>query len=668
METIAENQTVPLDMALLQKLMQGKQFDHALFYLHGVIEQHPQHADAHYFAAACERYLQRFDQASFHLAQVRAIDPNHSRALQEQGHLFRDRGQLDQAMAFYQQATRQNPSLIACWQSQLAILQQRGDALRAAGVEEQVRYLSALPKPLLAVSDLIAQGKLLKAEQLVRQFLQQVPHHVEAMRLLADVGVKLGILDDAEFLLEAAVKLAPEHLALRVDYLQALRKRQKFQVAMQQATWLLEQRPDNPQFQSLYAIEAMQTGDYDTAVAYLDKVLAKLPGEPTTLTTKGHALKTAGKQDQAISSYRAALATDPRHGEAWYSLSNLKTYTFADDEIDKMHRLEEEGALTPNDRVHLSFALGKAYEDRREFETSFEYYSRGNRIKKIQSRYDADSMTLEMQAQKEVVTAEFVKTLQGSGCDAPDPIFILGMPRAGSTLLEQILSSHSQVDGTLELPNVLALAQRLRRGKRISGVSHYPQVMQTLTAEDYRAFGEAYIEDTRIHRQQAPFFIDKMPNNFRHVGLIKAMLPNAKIIDARRAAPACCFGGFKQLFAEGQEFSYDLADIGQYYRDYVDLMDHWQAVFPEQILLVEYESVVADLEAQVRRLLEFCGLPFEEACLNFHQTERAVRTASSEQVRQPLYRSGLDQWRHYAPWLEPLKAALGEKFAHQFNE
>lgn len=667
METETENQTAALDMVLLQKLMQGKQFEQALFYLQGVIEEHPQLADAYYFAAACERYLQRFDAASQHLAQVRAIDPGHSRALQEQGHLFRDRGQFDQAMAFYQQATRQNPSLLACWQAQLAILQQRGDTVRAAGVEEQVRYLASLPKPLLAVSDLIAQGKLLKAEQLVRQFLQQVPHHVEAMRLLADVGVKLGILDDAEFLLEAAVKLAPEHLALRVDYLQALRKRQKFQLAMQQATWLLEQRPDNPQFQSLYAIEAMQTGDYDTAVSYLDKVLAKLPGEPTTLTTKGHALKTAGAQDQAIASYQAALSSDSRHGEAWYSLSNLKTYTFTDDELATMHRLEEEGALTPNDRVHLSFALGKAYEDRKVYDKSFEYYQRGNRIKKIQSRYDADSMSHEMQAQKKVVTAEFAASLQGMGCHAPDPIFILGMPRAGSTLLEQILSSHSQVDGTLELPNVLALAQRLRRGKRISGVSHYPEVLKELTAEDYRAFGEAYIEDTRIHRQQAPFFIDKMPNNFRHVGLIKAMLPNAKIIDARRAAPACCFGGFKQLFAEGQEFSYDLADIGQYYRDYVDLMDHWQAVFPNEILLVEYERVVDDLETQVRRILDFCGLPFEEACLNFHQTKRAVRTASSEQVRQPLYRSGLDQWRHYESWLAPLKEALGPRFASQFE-
>ena len=667
MEQQAEQQPPMLDMAQLQRLMSGKQFEQALAYLDAFLQEHPDHADGHYFAAACLRYLQRFDEASSHLDTVRKLDPNHSRALQEQGHLFRDMNRLDEAMSFYHQATRQNPSLVACWQAQLAILQQLGQQERAMGIQEQIQYLQSLPQPLLVVSDLIAQGKLLKAEQLVRQFLQKVPHHVEAMRLLADIGIRLGILDDAEMLLDAAVQLAPEHLQLRVDYLQTLRKRQKFAAAFSQAEWLLDKRPDNPQFQSLYAIESMQTGDYDTAVAFLDKVLARLPGEPTTLTTRGHALKTAGHQEQAIDSYRSALATDPRHGEAWYSLSNLKTYTFSDDELATMHGLEEEGALTPNDRVHLSFALGKAYEDRKVFDKSFEYYNRGNRIKKIQSRYDADSMTKEMQAQKETVTRELVEKNKGVGCQAPDPIFILGMPRAGSTLMEQILSSHSQVDGTLELPNVLALAQRLRRGKRISGVSHYPAVLQDLSADDYRAFGEAFIEDTRIHRKEAPFFIDKMPNNFRHVGLIKMMLPNAKIIDARRAAPACCFGGFKQLFAEGQEFSYSLEDIGQYYRDYCDLMDHWQEVFPGEILLVEYEQVVDDLETQVRRVLDYCGLPFEEACLSFHETKRAVRTASSEQVRQPLYRSGLDQWRNYEPWLDPLKAALGPRFADEFK-
>lgn len=667
MEQVAENQSRGLDMPMLQRLMASNQFDVALRYLNEFLSTSPGHADAHYFAAACLRYLRRFDEASFHLSEVRRIEPNHSRALQEQGHLFRDMGKPNEAMAFYHQATRQNPSLIAAWQSQLSILQQRGDHARAQGVIEQVRYLSSLPPPLLVVSDLVAQGKLVKAEKLVRQFLQQVPHHVEAMRLLADIGVRLGILDDAELLLDAAVQMAPDHLQLRVDYLQTLRKRQKFAAAFEQAQWLLEKRPDNPQFQSLFAIESMQTGDYDTAVAFLDKVLLRLPGEPTTLTTRGHALKTAGHHAQAVDSYRAAVTSDPRHGEAWYALSNLKTYAFSDEELVTMHGLEEEGALTPNDRVHLSFALGKAYEDRHIFDKSFEYYSRGNRIKKIQSRYDADSMTTEMQRQKEIVTRALVEKVAEGGCQSPDPIFILGMPRAGSTLLEQILSSHSQVDGTLELPNVLALAQRLRRGKRISGVSHYPDVLKDLTADDLRGFGEAYIEETRIHRQGAPFFIDKMPNNFRHVGLIKMMLPNAKIIDARRAAPACCFGGFKQLFAEGQEFSYDLADIGQYYRDYVDLMDHWQQVFPGEILIVQYEHVVDDLESQVHRVLDFCGLPFEKACLNFHQTQRAVRTASSEQVRQPLYRSGLDQWRNFEPWLDPLKKALGQRFEEEFN-
>jgi tetratricopeptide (TPR) repeat protein len=660
-----ENQQI--DLQQLQGWLQDRQYDRSLAYLNGLLVNDPSNTDALYFKAVTLRYLHQYETAGECLETLRQLEPNHSRALQEQGHLLRDQKRFEEAMSFYQMATRQNPSLIASWQAQQQILKNLGQNQAASSLQEQIDHLRNMPKPLLAVMDLVARGKLIRAEELVRAFLQKVPHHVEAMRLLADIGVRLGILDDAEFLLEAAVKLEPNNLQLHVDYLQTLRKRQKFAAAFAEASWLLEQRPDNPQFQSLYAIEAMQTGDYETAVKYLDSVLERIPGEPTTLTTRGHALKTAGQQEEAIASYRSAISSQERHGEAWYSLSNLKTYRFDDGEVSTMQRLEAEPSLTPTDRVHLDFALGKAFEDRKDYAKSFDYYSRGNQIKKIQSRYNADSMTAELASQQTIVDRALIDRFKGAGCPADDPIFILGMPRAGSTLLEQILSSHSQVDGTLELPNILALAQRLRRGDRISGKSHYPEVLTELSAQQYREFGEKFIEDTKIHRKGAPFFIDKMPNNFRHVGLIKLMLPNAKIIDARRSAPACCFGGFKQMFAEGQEFSYDLADIGQYYRDYVDLMDHWQAVFPGEILLVEYENVVADLEGQVRRLLDFCGLDFEESCLNYHETKRAVRTASSEQVRQPIYTTGVDQWTHYREFLQPLKDALGPRFAEQFD-
>ena len=393
------------------------------------------------------------------------------------------------------------------------------------------------------------------------------------------------------------------------------------------------------------------------AFALFDKVLEKVPGDPATLTSRGHALKTTGETEKAIESYRAAFAAKPDHGDAWYALANLKTYRFSEEEIERMEEQAARPDLAFMDRVHLSFALGKAHEDRENYEASFEHYERGNALKRAQTRYDADAMSAELAKQREVCTPELFAKHERKGHDAPDPIFILGLPRAGSTLLEQILASHSQVDGTMELPDILALAHRLRGRK--AGQSNYPEVLHDLTGEQLQTFGQQYIENTAIHRQGAPFFIDKMPNNFRHIGLIHLILPNAKIIDARRAPMDCCFSGFKQLFAEGQEFTYGLTEIGRYFADYVDLMEHWDAVLPGKVLRVQHEDVLDDPEGQIRRMLDYCGLPFEEACLNFHQTSRAVRTASSEQVRQPINRSGQGAWVPYDPWLGDLRAALG---------
>jgi len=315
------------------------------------------------------------------------------------------------------------------------------------------------------------------------------------------------------------------------------------------------------------------------------------------------------------------------------------------------------------DQVYLNFALGKAAEDAGDFAGAFSCYARGNDLKKAQVHYVAEETRRDFAEQMRACDRALFTAREGWGCPAPDPIFIVGLPRAGSTLLEQILSSHSQVDGTLELPNILSLAGRLRRQGRSPGKRPYPQNLADLSADELKKFGEQFMEDTRIHRQGAPLFIDKMPNNFRHIGLIKLILPNAKIIDARRAPMACCFSGYKQLFADGQLFSYSLADMGAYYRDYVDLMQHWDTVLPGQVLRVQHEDVVHDLEGQVRRMLDYCGLEFEEACLNFHQTERSVRTPSSEQVRQPIFDTALEQWRNFEPWLGPLKEALGPELA-----
>jgi len=648
------------ELASVQAKIVAKQYREALADLELILRDEPNNTDALYMSAVCRRYRREFDPALKQLRQLQALAPENGRAHQEEGHAYRDMGRPDQALRAYARACRFNPALVASWRSQFDILTRLRRHGEAAQAKAQLDYLERLPQPLVIVLDLVGQGKLLKAEDLCRKFLRKVPHHVEAMRLLADIGVRFGVMADAEFLLESAREFEPNNVRVHMDYIQVLRKRQKFAQALDQAGRLLETAPDHPQFQSIYAIECMQTGDYDTALGLLDKVLEQIPGDPVTLTSRGHAYKTCGQYDKAVASYRSALASQPLHGEAWYSLSNLKVYSFSDGELDAMNAQARNDDLPHADRVHLSFALGKAHEDRGDFETSFGFYAQGNRLKKALSTYDADKMTDELRAQQRVCTMETLSRGERAGHPAEDPIFVVGLPRAGSTLLEQILSSHSKVDGTLELPNIPSLTQQLRRRGRGGSEPDHPDILAALSDEELRTFGRQFIDDTRIHRQGAPFFIDKMPNNFRHIGLIHLILPNAKIIDARRHPMACCFSGYKQLFAEGQEFTYDLADIGQYYRDYVELMDYWDEALPGKVLRVQYEEVVDDLETQVRRLLDFCGLEFEPACLSFHDTERSVRTPSSEQVRRPIFTSGLDYWRNYESWLDPLRKALGE--------
>lgn len=642
----------------VQAKIVAKHYDDALSDLDRLSSTLRDDPEVLYMRAVCQRLSTRFEDALETVSQVKAIAPEHGRAHQEEGHALRDMGRDADALVAYRRATHFNPALIASWKQQLRILLASNRETEAQQIKSQLDYLERLARPLIGVMDLIAQGALLKAEDLCRQYLKKIPHDTEAMRLLANIGLRLGVLDDAEFLLASACKLDPDNLRVRIDYIQALRKRQKFEQALSEARTLLASSPTNPQFQSIYAIECMQTGNYDEALELFDKVLETLPLDPVTLVSKGHAYKTRGEYDEAVANYRAAIGSAPQHGEAYYSLANLKVYEFADAEIVAMREQVQNANLGHMDRAYLNFALGKAYEDKSDFEASFRYYAHGNQLKKAQSNYDAERMTEDLGAQREFCTSDLFERHKNSGHEVPDPIFILGLPRAGSTLLEQILASHSQVDGTLELPNILSLSQSLRRRGREGEMPGYPELLATLPADELEGFGRQFIEDTRIHRQGAPFFIDKMPNNFRHIGLIHLILPNARIIDARREPMACCFSGYKQLFAEGQEFTYDLADMGKYYRDYVELMDHWDAVLPGRVLRVKYEDVVGDLEAQVRRILDYCELEFESGCVDFHQNKRSVRTPSSEQVRQPIFQSGLEYWRNYEPWLDPLKDAL----------
>ncbi|RZO19769.1 MAG: sulfotransferase family protein [SAR92 clade bacterium] len=643
----------------VKKLMQAGDFGKAekqLLKMHDEVEKND---DVLYMLAVCQRYLSKHSSALATLEKLKSLVPEHSRAFQETGHVYRAMNNAGAALNAFSRATQINPALAASFRAQIDILTATDRSHLTGQLKQQLESLEALPKPLVAVTDLIAQGKLIKAEQLCKAFMQKVPRNIEGMRLLADIGSRLGVLEDAEFLLESAVEFAPDHTKARIDYIQVLRKRQNYQESLRQAKLLLDTDPSNPQFQSVFAVESMQSGDYDTALSMFESILKILPEDPVTLTSRGHALKTQGQTEDAIDSYRRAIKKYAAHGEAYYSLANLKLFSFSDEEIQAMEAQESNLGISHQSRIYLNFALGKAYEDKGLFDKAFMFYERGNAFKKSQSRYKASDLTAEFKAQTEVFDDAFIASHANTGFTSPDPIFIVGLPRSGSTLLEQILASHSQVDGTMELPNMLALAQKLRRGERMSAVNHYPGILKELPAEQFLEFGEKFIDETRVHRGSAPFFIDKMPNNFRHVGLIKLMLPNAKIIDARRHPMGSCFSGFKQLFAEGQEFTYGLEEVGTYYRDYVELMDHWDKVLPGQVLRVQYEEVVADLDTQVRRILDYCGLEFEESCINFHETDRSVRTPSSEQVRQPIYQSGIEQWKNFESNLDPLKQALG---------
>lgn len=629
----------------------------------------PEHPAPLYLLAVCARFAGEAAAARSYLERLLQLAPSHARAHQESGHLYRDAGDAVAAVAAYRRALQGNPALLAGWKALARLLAGQvavdDKAALLASAREHIERLSALPPELLAASSKLYEGKLYQGEQLCRAFLQKHPHHPEAMRLLALLGVRLRILDDAEFLLESCLELYPDFHRARLDYVDVLHRRQKYEPALAQARQLLAVDAGNPAYRLAYANESMALGHYDAALSAYAALLEQVPDPAGIHLAMGHAHKTRGdgeSGEEAVTQYRRAYAARPDFGDAYWSLANLKTYRFQGVEIKQMERAAEAAATGHEDRFHLCFALGKAHEDAGEYDRAFHWYARGNALKRSALNYSAERVRQEMREQRDTCDAALFSAAAtaGGGCPAPDPIFIVGLPRAGSTLLEQILSSHSQVDGTFELPNVLAIAHRLGGRRRAGEASRYPGNLAQLGPEQRRQLGEQYLADTAVYRAGAPFFTDKMPNNFRHLGLIALMLPRARIIDARRHPMACCFSGFKQLFAEGQEFSYSLEDIGQYYRDYVALMDHWENVLPGRIHRVQHEDLLADFEGEVRRLLDFCGLPFERACLDFYRSTRSVRTASAEQVRRPLQRDGVEAWRRFSRHLDALRDALGD--------
>jgi tetratricopeptide (TPR) repeat protein len=539
-----------------------------------------------------------------------------------------------------------------------------GDEETAAKIADRLATLCNLPPEIIEAASLFADGELVHAERALRIFLSQHGEHIEAMRLLGRICTARGLRGDAELLLEAVVQRAPGYRAARGDYARALLDQHKYVRSREQIQQLLELEPGNRAYLRQYGEACIRLGDYEPGISLYRLLLSDTqPGRESAELHSwiAFSLRAMGHQTQAIQGYRAALAALPHSGEAWWGLANLKTYRFAEDEVERMRTVEAAPATSLVDRYHLCFALGKALEDQGRYEDSWRFYERGNELKHAEVRYLPRLAEAHVRLSKQVCTKEFFAARHEWGVADPDPIFILGLPRSGSTLIEQILASHSEVEGTQELADVQRIVMELRGRDTDPKNPRYPGVLAELRPQDFREFGGRFMADTRIYRRtQRPFFIDKLPDNFRDIGLIRLMLPNAKIIDARREPIACCFGNLKQLFSGGQEFSYSIGDMAHYYRNYLELMRHWKKALPKCVLTVQHEDMVENLEGAVRRILGFCGLPFEPACLQFHKTERSVRTASSEQVRQPINREGVDQWRNYEPWLSSLKDGLGD--------
>jgi len=651
---------VETEVMRIRGLLERGRFAEAQASAEALAIQVPENRDVLYIIAVSQRYQNKIAEALATLERLERLHPKFSRLYQERGHcqvLLRD---APRAIETYLRAVNINPALPASWSKLEGLYRMIGDAANAATAAAHVATLAKLPPEVITATGLFSDGELLPAENMVRAYLLKHGNQVEAMRLLALIGIERGVFDDAELLLEAALTLAPDYQAARFDYARALLERHKHPQARAELERLLALEPGNRQYKTLYATACVGMGEHEKAVTLYRELLTDSPRDADLHLSIAHALKTLGKREAAIEAYHAAAAARPSYGDAYWSLANLKTYRFADDEIGRMRDQEADAATLLADRYHLCFALGKACEDRGDYQESFRHYERGNALKKSESRYRPEPIELNTRLQKEICTREFFASRGAVGARSPDPIFIVGLPRAGSTLLEQILASHSRVEGTQELADIPRIIHEFQGREPDLSNPRYPRILAELTPDDFLRLGEKYLADTRIYRTDKPHFIDKMPNNFRHVGLIHLMLPNARVIDARREPMACCFSNFKQLFANGQEFTYGIGDIARYYRTYLDLMEHWDEALPGKVLRIYHEDVVEDLESNVRRLLDFCGLDFEPACVEFHKTQRSVRTASSEQVRQPIFREGLDQWRHFEPWLGPLRDALGD--------
>ena len=566
-------------------------------------------------------------------------------------------GKLREALESLERAEKLEPGSASIRLKLAKVLTALGRDDEATRQFEESFKLTPFREDLVRGLNLQRMGNLRDAERIYRDVLLKDPGNVDALRLLAGVASRAKQWSDAEALLEKALEIAPDFFQGWLDLGLARQEQDDIEGALDAYGHAIRIEPAKPGAYAASATARAMAGRHDEALEYYGRALQRDASHAGALAGRGHVLKTIGRQDEAIGSYRECIRRNPNHGEAWWSLANLKTFRFDDDEVGVMREKAEDPAVSDEARANFQFALGKACEDAGRYDDAFAWYRAGNENRRQRENYDPVHTIDQHDKFIDVFSREFLESRAGAGCDSNAPIFIVGLPRSGSTLIEQILASHPDVEGTHELPELGRVARSV--GLRREDRQKYPEAVRELDTADFEALGEEYLRRTGRHRELGlPRFTDKLPNNFVHVGFISLILPNARIIDARRHPLDSCFGSYKQLFARGQPFTYDLFEIGEFYLEYVRMMDHWHTVLPGKVLHVQYEDMVTDTEAQIRRLVEHCGLPWDDACLRFWESDRAVKTASSEQVRQPIYSSSMHTWRRYEPHLEPLIEVL----------
>jgi tetratricopeptide (TPR) repeat protein len=626
-----------------------------------VLHAHPGHPAALLLLGSAHRRAGDTAAAIAAVTGLAAAQPESAAIRLELGRALHAGGRDREALVALEEAVRLAPDLAEGWRELSLAHAAHGDA--AACDAAWARFEKLVPQEARhsEAAAALAGERLEAAETLLQRALELSPHEVVALRLLAQLAVAREDYAQAEWLLRECLRLAPGYSRARLDLVQLMHQQMKGEPMLPLLERLLASEPRNHGYRTLQAAAYNLLGRTERATEILAALVNEFPCGEAVWLNYGHALRAAGRYREAIDAYRKCIELQPGYGSAWIALADLKTYRFAPDEITALQLTLGQEGLRNEERSLLEFSLAKALEDVSNFAASFEHYARANALRRAVVPYDSGSVTLFVLRTQALCTREFFATRAGWGCPAPDPIFIVGLPRAGSTLLEQILASHSQVEGTRELTEVIRFALELGDREEPGKPPAYPQSLAQLTRTELAALGARYLTQTRAHRLLGRArFVDKMGGNFLFIPLIHLILPNARIIDARRSPLACCFANFRQHFRQGVYFTYSLEDLGRYYRDYVSLMAHFDAVLPGRIHRVRYEDLVGDLEGEVRRLLDYCGLPFEEQCLRFHETRRVIQTVSSEQVRQPLYSEGVEHWRNFEPWLGPLREALGD--------